>query len=177
MWLVVYAVVPLIMGAILVIQMRTPGSEPPRVSPMQSWMRFALMGQAAVMLLLGVSLLVAPTSVAPSVWPWGLSALTGRAIGAWLVGVGVAAAHASREDDLVRLEGAMVAFMAFGALELGALIRFATAIHPVTGNAVLDWADARTWVYLAFMASIAGVGLVGWLGSRQAKLEEQAEAA
>lgn len=176
-WLIVYAVVPLIMATILVVQMRTPGAEPVRVSPMPSWMHIVLISQTAVMLLLGVSLLVAPTSVAPSVWPWGLSALTGRAIGAWLLGLGLAAAHASRENDLVRVEGAMAACLAFGALELGALFRFATALHPVTGNAVVDWTDLRAWLYLAFMLSIAVVGLLGWLGAREAKQSVQAEVA
>ena len=172
--MIVYAVVPLIMTTVLFVQARTPGAEPTRVSPMQSWIRIALIVQAAILMLLGASLLIAPTSVAPEVWPWGLSALTGRAIGAWLFSLGLAAAHASRENDLVRVEGAMVAYLAFGALELGALFRFATAIHPVTGADVLDWADARTWVYLVFMASIASVGLVGWLGARAAKREEAA---
>ena len=64
------------------------------------------------------------------------------------------AAHAAWENDLVRLEGAMFACLAFGVLELGALLRFPTAEHPVTAKSVLDWTDARTWLYAEFLVSI-----------------------
>ena len=43
-------------------------------------------------------LLIAPTAVM-ALWPWTLTALTGRAIGAWLIGLGIAAGHAASFVD------------------------------------------------------------------------------
>jgi len=167
-WLVIYAAVPVIMAALWWKQVRSAGQEPARGSPMPGPMRRALIGQAAVMLPLGTALLFAPTSVGPSIWPWGLSALTGRAIGAWVIAMGIAAGQAAWEEDLLRLRGAMLALGTFGTLQLVAVVRFAGADHPVTGDPVLDWGDLRTWVYVGFVFSLGAVGLWGWLAARNA---------
>ena len=165
-WLVVYLLVPVVMGYLLVAQARLPGIDSPARIPIPSVVRALLIGQATVMLPLGVALLVAPTNVAPRVWPWALSALTGRAIGAWVVGLGIIAAHAVWEGDLIRISGAMRAAAAFGVLQLVALARYAGADHPATGEPVLDWGDARIWAYTAFVLSVAVAGLWGLRAER-----------
>src|SRR5664279_3021694 len=57
------------------------------------------------------------------VWPWTLTRLTGRAIGAWLVGLGIAAVQAVRENDWMRIRPATMSYVVFGGLELVALAR------------------------------------------------------
>jgi hypothetical protein len=109
------------------------------------------------MLVFGAGLFVAPTFVGP-LWPWTLTALTGRAVGAWLIGMGFAALHGWREDDLSRIQPLAGGYIAFGALQLVALARFPGDMH---------WDAIGAWVYVAFIASVLPVGLFGWFGPRR----------
>lgn len=170
-WLVVYAVVPPVLAVLWWLQGRRRGPDPARMAPLPSALKGLLAVQAAVMLPLGVALFVSPTAVGAAVWPWSLSALTGRAIGAWLIGVGLAAAHSVWENDLVRLSGAFVSYIAMGVLELVALLRFAGADHPVSGDPVLDWAAGRSWIYLVFVIGVGVAGLWGWVAGRRVRSE------
>jgi hypothetical protein len=83
--------------------------------------------------------------------------LTGRAIGAFLCGFGVAAWFAVRENDLDRLYGAALAWAALGGLEL-----LAVALHGDD----LTASGSATALYLAFFASVLAVGGYGVLAAR-----------
>jgi hypothetical protein len=83
--------------------------------PLPGWLRAILCFQALTLLSLGAALFAAPVG-ASSLWPWALTPLTGRAIGAFLVGFGVAAAFAVLENDVRRLHGAALAYATLGAL-------------------------------------------------------------
>lgn len=163
-WMVVYAGVPPALALVWFYQSRQPGREPSIVARMPVWMRWLLVGQAAVMVLLGAALFVAPTAVAP-VWPWTLSALTGRAVGAWLIGIGTAAAHAAWEHDWVRVKNTMLSYLAFAVLQFIALLRYPN---------VVAWDGVSAWIYVLFMATVLAAGLYGWLTARRV---EQARAA
>jgi hypothetical protein len=156
-WMTIYAVVPIAMAVLLMLQIRMPGGDPIRAAPLPTWLRAVIAAQAAVMLLLGGVLLIAPQVLIPR-WPWMLTALTGRAIGAWLIGLGVAAAQVVRENDFERSRMVSLSSIAFGVLELVALARY-----PGT----LDWSMMGSWLYLLFVAIIAAVGLYGWLAGRR----------
>ena len=151
-WLAVYVVVPPLMLALLVHQLRVPGRDPPRRAPLRPWLRLVLCFHAAVLLALGAALFLLPQTAAP-LWPWMLTPLTGRAIGAWLLALGVAAAHLSWENDVERGHVAMPGYAVLGGLELVALARYPGA---------LDWGEPRAWVYLLFLLSVLAVGLYGW---------------
>lgn len=157
-WMLIYAFVPLIMGLILIQQLRNQGINPARYAVLPFWFRLILGFQATVMLLLGIGFLFAPESFAPF-WPWNLTALTGRAIGAWLVGIGVAGAQSVFENDWLRLRPAMVTYMVWGFLQGLNLLRYPNA-------AGLDWAQMNTWVYCVFILSIL---LIGTFGTWQAQ--------
>jgi hypothetical protein len=58
--------------------------------------RLVVAAQGAVRLRLGALLFVLPTL---SLWPWALTPLTGRAVGAWLIGIGVIAVQMGWEGD------------------------------------------------------------------------------
>lgn len=113
-WLAVYVAVPPLLLGLLIAQLRVPGAEPPRRSRLPAWLRAALSVQATVLLVLGACLLIVPVSVP---WPWPLTALTGRAIGAWLVGIGVIAGHAVWENDFERVRPTMYSYLILGLLE------------------------------------------------------------
>jgi hypothetical protein len=150
-WLVIYVLVPLAMLVFLAAQVQAPGSDPPRQRALPSWLAWLIGVQGTVMAMTGIGLFIAPRVVG-TVWPWMLTPLTGRAVGAWLTALGVAAALAIREHDLIRLRAATVTYAAFGALQLGALVRFAEHVR---------W-GAAAWLYTLVAISVLAAGLYGW---------------
>ena len=163
-WIAVYATVPPAMSVLLVRQLRTRGGDPPRELPLTTWLRVVLAIQALVLVALGIALLLAPLTTS-RLWPWKLTALTGRAIGAWLTGLGVAQVQASRENDLRRAHPAFAGNALFGVLELVALARYPRSI---------DFSEARAWVYLAFVLTFLIVGGYGVLAMWRARKEAPA---
>jgi hypothetical protein len=119
---------------------------------------------AAGALLFGAALFVVPEEIA-SIWPWPLTALTARAIGAWGLGGAVLLALLARERDWVRARPALVGFAFFGALELVALARYA---------GTLDWDKAAAWIYLAFLVGTIAFGAFGWLMATRTRARDAA---
>ncbi len=146
-WLAIYVVVPVLMATLWIRQGRSGGEDPPRERPIPLWLSFLVGAQAVVLAVVGVWLLVAPTSVP---WPWELTALTGRAIGAWLTSLSVAAAQFVWEGCLVRLATAARAYTVLGLLQIVALIRYPDQF---------SWGSAGGVIYVIFLASILVVGL------------------
>jgi hypothetical protein len=149
-WLAIYALVPIIMVVLWVLQARRPGGDPPRARPLPKVVRATIAIQAMLLLGMGVALFVAPLRAA-AWWPWTLTPLTGRAVGAWCIGLGVAAAQSVWEDDVRRLRPAAAAFLAFGVLQAIALARHGDDI---------DWGRASAWIYLAYVVSAAVIGAI-----------------
>jgi hypothetical protein len=83
--------------------------------------------------------------------------LTARAVGAWLLGLGVAAGHVVRENDLERVRPALVAVLVFTVLQSVALVRYPGDV---------DWGRSQAWLYVFFLGSLALAGGVG-LGALQ----------
>lgn len=123
-WLVVYIVVPPALIVLVVLQLRAPGGDPPRSVPMRAWMFVVLVAYGVAGVAGGIALFVAPDDLAPH-WPWAITPLTGRAIAAWLVGLGVAALQAVFERDLRRIRAGVVAFGVIGVAGLVAVARYA----------------------------------------------------
>jgi hypothetical protein len=152
----IYVAIPPAMAALMLMQRRQPGEDPPRTERLAPWARWTAIGQAAVWLLLGLALMVAPTD-AGKLWPWELTPLTGRAIGAWLIGIGVAAAHVAWEDDLRRVRPA---FYAYAGLTV--MLLLTVVLHAED----FQWGEPSGWVFLAFLPTMAVVGVWGILASR-----------
>src|SRR3989449_7158512 len=68
-WLAIYVGVPVVMLLIGWLQIRAPGSDPPRGPPAAMWMRALVLGQGAAMFAFGVGLFVLPGIVGPW-WAW-----------------------------------------------------------------------------------------------------------
>jgi hypothetical protein len=148
-WLAVYVLVPLILVVLLVLQGRAPGTHPPRQRRLPRSLAAALAVQGAVMLVTGVLLFARPGLLGG--WPWVLTPLTSRAVGAWLISFGVAAVAALVENDLARLRAPAIAYLVFAVAELVALLRF-------TGE--VRWGPAA-WSYLAFLVFVGATGVAG----------------
>jgi uncharacterized membrane protein YoaK (UPF0700 family) len=155
-WLVTYCLLPLLLAALLWRQLREPGDDGPPGAPLPAGLRVLLGVQAVVMLGVGVTLFAAPDA-ADELWPWTLTPLTARAIGAFVTGFGVSALHAAIEDDRWRFRGAALAYLALGLLELLAAAVFADDFGD---------SDARTTIYLVFLVSVAAAGVWGASATR-----------
>jgi hypothetical protein len=147
-WIVVYVIVPPALGFLLWRQLRSPGEDAPGRQPLPGPLRALIWAQGLAMLGVGAALFVAPTD-ADAIWPWALTPLTARAVGAFVFGFGVAAADAARRNDLRGFEGSAFAYTALGALQLLALARYS---GDLTG------ADVDSWIYAGFLASVCAAG-------------------
>ena len=157
LWLVPYALGPLLIVTLLILQLRVPGGDPPREAPLPQWTRIALGAQAAVLGGVGIALFVAPVDVSEAIWPWDLTELTGRVIAAWLIALAVGTVHVIVENDWARSRPASVAYTLFGALEIVVLLRYTDEVDG----------SARLWLYIAFLVSIIALGAYGWRSARR----------
>jgi hypothetical protein len=158
-WLAVYVVVPAALIVVAVRQQRAAGPDPAERHPVPAWLAAAFALQGLVMLVVGVTLFVLP-STASTLWPWTLTPLTARVVAAWLVAFGVAAVLALVERDLDRLAAGAVAYTVFGVLELLALLRFPDEPR---------WDSVAGIAYLVVLVSVVPVGAAGWLAAVRAR--------
>jgi hypothetical protein len=151
-WLAIYAIVPLAMLVISWMQLRQrrPASksetaEQPVLPPA---LRVLMVGIAGVLLLYGVALLAVPVPAA-AWWPWQLSELTARAVGAWLVGLGWSAAQGQFSGDLRTVRPVALTSVVFVVLQAIALLRYGGA---------LTWPSAQA---IGFVTVLLAIGVAG----------------
>jgi len=160
-WKAAYLVAPIAIAVAVAHQLRVTARERqvpdhPR-APLPATVRAALVVQGSVMLAVGAYLFAAPGS-ADDLWPWALTPLTARVIGAFVAGFGASALHAVIANDLRSFEGAALAYSALGVLQLIALALHAT---DLTGG------DGDTWLYVIFLVSVAAAGFAGLRAARR----------
>jgi len=160
-WLSIYIAVPIALLIILINQIRLQGATPKRKSTLFTWMLLVLAAQGIIMLVTGMILFLSPAT-ASTFWPWALTPLTSRAIGAWLIGIGVIALHMTWENDHQRNRIAYISYATLGILQAISLVRYSGEVN---------WSTAGSWIYLLFVISIIPMGLYGWKASRQIKID------
>lgn len=97
-WLAVYVLTPPAYLLAFRVQARAPGSDPPRTAPLPRPVRTSSAVAGVLLALAGGALLVVPGVIGP-LWPWELTRLTARMVGATLLGVALLAASVARTDD------------------------------------------------------------------------------
>ncbi len=157
-WFIIYIIAPPLMAGLLFLQLRAPGGDPPRLAPLPPLFRAVIGAQAAIMLGVGALLFFAP-GTANTFWPWNLTPLTAQAVGAWLLGLGFALAHATWENDWIRIRLALIGAIVAGSLQLLSLLRLAGSTALLVPQA---------WVYGLFLVGLIAVGVIGLLAARQA---------
>lgn len=157
-WLVVYIVIPFLLPLLFARQqLRGDLADPPHTNPLPTWLRVSLAAQAVILITLGAMVFVAPQT-AGTLWPWTLTPLTGRAVAAWLIGIGCVAANALWEGDLRRVRVAMISSTVLGLLHCLVVARHAWS---------LDWNKSQLWVYTLFVLLFTVSALLGWRASQQ----------
>jgi hypothetical protein len=146
--LAVYALVPVAMMTMLLLQEARREAGTPRRQPLPPHLAVPLGLQGAVLLVVGIVLFVAPTS-ARLIWPWALTPLTARMVAAWLVSFGMASVLILRQANLAEARISAWAYAMLGALELVVAWRYAGAVR---------WSSPAAWLYVALAVSIVVVG-------------------
>jgi len=152
-WVVAYTIYPIQLAYFLFRQLRVPGVDPPRERPLPLWVKGILGVQAVLLIPLGLSLFLAPGTVAVA-WPWELPPLSAQVVAAWCLAFGVLAAEAIVEDDWQRVRCAMLGYPVLGALHALMLVRFADDVR---------WGEASAWVYVGVLVSFFVLGAFGLL--------------
>lgn len=149
-WIAIYALVPVLMALLWRSQARIPGGEPPRRCPLPRGLIGLVAVVAAALLGLGAWMLVDPLTAARW-WPWELTPLTGRAVGAWLVGLGVSAAQTAVEGDGQRARPVAVGAVVLPVLATVALLRYSSSVA---------WGSLASIALLASLAVWSAIGVV-----------------
>jgi hypothetical protein len=153
LWTIVYGALTPAMVVLFVLQSREQGSDPPRSHPLAPRLRTALVIEGGAMTAVGLAMFAAPLRVEP-IWPWPLTAFSGRALAAWLLSMGAAGIWAYFENDSVRTRPAAITFTVVGALWLIAVARGATE---------LLWSRPSAWIYVGFVLAALLTGVRGWM--------------
>ncbi len=167
-WLAVYAVVPVVLGALWWRQVRgqpAPGAGS-RSAPLPAALRHPLGAQGLAMAGAGGLLLLRPDDA--GWWPWPLTPLTAQAVGAWLVGLGIVAVQTWWVN---RRDAAAVVFPACAVMALGqlvAVLRFPDSLDSAGSTGALGVEDVATWTYVVFLGTLAVTGLAGAAAGRGA---------
>lgn len=151
-WLAVYVVVPVGLAVVIVLEERRHGGSAAVAATLQGLplgLAIALRIEAAVLAATGAGLYLGADAVMAA-WPWPLTPLVARVIGAWLLAFALAAALAVRTDAR-RLGPSAVAYTCFAALELLALAVHAGDAEP--GTSLL--------VFVTFLFAVAVTGAAG----------------
>ena len=144
-----YAILPAAGLVATLDQLRQAGSDPPRTEPLPAWLRSLLAVQSVAMLLAGAGLLLVATR-AEALWPWPLTPIGARAIGAWVLSLGAVSLLAARDADWRRIRVVPPTYGLIAVLQVVVLLRFGGDV---------EWETAAAWCYLAALGSLLAVGL------------------
>jgi hypothetical protein len=150
-WLILYAGLPPGVVLLLALQRRQHGTDPPVQHPIERWATTALALGATALLSVATALSVFPADTADW-WPWPLTELTARMIGAWLAAIGATLVAVVLERDWTRVTPAMIYLAAVAAALLATLAR-----HPGS----VEWGTAAAWLYVVLDAALLGLAVHG----------------
>jgi hypothetical protein len=151
-WIIVYVVTPFVF-LVLWIRQGLDRDDSMGAHPILRWMRFGYVVQAVLVLIAGILLFLFPAGIAP-LWPWALTPLTSRAVGAWLVAYGLACVAIFRENDLPNTAGTRASLLAFCLLQFAVLARYFSSF---------DMTKPLAWLYLLVLligAIVGGASLI-----------------
>ncbi len=152
-WLAACVIEPPLLLVTSYLQLRAPGIDPPRSNLLPGSFRVLLGLQSLTAIVTGAALTLDPFAVM-AVWGWDLTPLTARALGAWLVPLGIVGAQALWENDWDRVRAAMISFAVLGVLQLVVFGIFYEGLLP--GNS-----QAIAWVaYWLLILVLGGYGAV-----------------
>lgn len=157
-WILSYATVPVVLLLSLIPQSRVPGIDP-RLGPPPRWVTVSLAVAGTVMVAAAAALSVVPEDMA-ELWPWTLTPLTARVLGAWMAGFALVFLWVVWEKDRFQ---ALPAVATLGFLGLAQLLTVARFRDDVS------WEEPGAWIYVAALGIALVAGGLGWALLRRAE--------
>jgi hypothetical protein len=151
-WIEVYAIFLPALVALVARQLVIPGVDRRSGERLPAGLRSAWLCQAAALIAAGVVIYADGGSA--SIWPWELTPLAAKAVGTWLIGIGLTAAVVAAIDDRADMAGNSVSQLVLGVATLIALVRFGGDAELGAGTGV---------AFVAFAVAILGSGIYGTL--------------
>jgi hypothetical protein len=149
-WILSYTVVPAILLLALIPQRRLPGVDPV-TGPPPRWLTLCLWAFGAIMVAVAAGLAVIPSDMA-DIWPWTLTPLTARVLGAWTAGFGVVLLWGAWENDRFRMVPATAILFFLGVFQLLTVARFGDD---------MNWDEAGAWIYVVALGLALVAGALG----------------
>jgi hypothetical protein len=157
MWMVIYTAFPIVLIVLLARQAMQDGVDPPKTRPLArtELVGFGLLAAWAA----GWGLvLTVDQGKSPELWPWILTPLTAKVVGAWMISTGAGIALVVREADWRPVRAVIPGFTLFGALQLVELARFSESVR---------WASNADTIYTVFLLVLVAAGSYGMYASRR----------
>ncbi|HTJ68341.1 MAG TPA: hypothetical protein VL551_12485 [Actinospica sp.] len=149
-WMLIHVAVLFVGAGVLIAQAFTRGRTTPRAPGPPLLIGGPMLFAATWLSALGIAVTAAP-SWAVRNWPWTVSELDVRALGAWCLTYGVSTFLAWRAGDLTRTLPGLIALMTTGLLGLVGVIRYNGSLHN----------DLATWLILLVLVTLVGMGTTG----------------
>ncbi|MFB7667075.1 hypothetical protein ACFC1R_24550 [Kitasatospora sp. NPDC056138] len=127
------------------------GRAEPRPPRLPWWVAGPVVGNGLAVTATGLLLYTVP-DVLTRHWPWQVSALDVRVIGAWCLAFGTALLLGLCEAELRRVRNGMAALVGTGVLGLVGLLRYAHLVR---------WASPGSWLVVLALVAFTGLGLCG----------------
>jgi hypothetical protein len=156
-WILSYAIVPVLLLLFLIPQSRVPGVDP-RTGPPPRWLRTSLWAAGGLMVAVAAGLSVVPEDMA-DIWPWTLTPLTARVLGSWIAGLGIVCLWAAWENDRFRMLSGVATLAFVGPIQLLTVLRFEDQ---------MSWDEPGAWIYVGVLGSALVAGGLGLAQLRQA---------
>jgi hypothetical protein len=148
-WVALHAVIVVLGAAAYIAQWFEEGSEARREDGPAPGFSALVALEAAALLALGLVLTIDPER-GMALWPWTISAIDSRTLGAVIVALGAAAASATFEGEPKRLRP-------FAVLDIGAAVAVAAAyLRDLDG---LDWGRPMTAIIAVMAGLLAATGV------------------
>ena len=152
-WLALYIVLIPGLIAALWLQRRETGEEAPPRAALDTWLRLGMALLALVMLVVGLALFTRP-DLAASLWPWPLTPLTARMIGAFYIGFAVSLVVAAKENDYTRTYVAAAAYIVFAILQGVTFMRYPA----------VSWMEPAGLLLAGVLAALLVIGVTSLRG-------------
>lgn len=149
-WMLVHVTALFVILGVLAAQARMPGRTVPRAPALPLFVAGPMLFAAAWLTVLGVLLAVAPSWMRHG-WPWQVSVLDVRVLGAWCLTYAGATWLAWRGGDLSRTKPGLAALVVTGLLGLAGVLRYNGWLHD----------DPGTWLILLVLVTLVGMGASG----------------
>lgn len=161
-WVISYAGIALASVLATGLQLRMPGGDPPRQTPLPKALRIAFILQVLLIGVPGTILLLLPKVFFPG-WLYTPSELTIQATGTGFIAIGVLALHAFRENDLTRIKPLGALFTVFSVLEL---------IVLALNVGVIDWRSPTAWTFVVLILTLVDPGTHALFGRKVLRLRK-----